>query len=89
VDNSFERGNELSGSIKCCDSTECLHNLWPLEWHSNPQSSFVILERVASLRSNKSDYWVFVNGQRQKKKALNSKFSYTTSKILRFLCYIS
>jgi hypothetical protein len=25
-------------SIKCWESTEWLHNLWPLEWYSAPQS---------------------------------------------------
>jgi hypothetical protein len=33
-----ERGNEPSGSIKCWESTEWLHSLWPLEWCSAPQS---------------------------------------------------
>jgi hypothetical protein len=28
----------LSGSIKCWESTEWLHNLWPLEWYSAPHS---------------------------------------------------
>jgi hypothetical protein len=27
----------LRGSIKCWESTEWLHNLWPLEWYSEPQ----------------------------------------------------
>jgi hypothetical protein len=27
-----------SGSIKCWESTEWLHNLWPLEWYSAPHS---------------------------------------------------
>jgi hypothetical protein len=30
---SCEHGNETSGSIKCWDTTEWLHNLWPLEWY--------------------------------------------------------
>jgi hypothetical protein len=34
----FELGNEPSGPIKCWESTELLQNLWPLEWHSAPQS---------------------------------------------------
>jgi hypothetical protein len=33
-----ELGNEPSGSIKCWDSTEWLHVLWPIEWYSAPQS---------------------------------------------------
>jgi hypothetical protein len=33
-----ELGNEPSGSIKCWESTEWLHNLWPLERYSAPQS---------------------------------------------------
>jgi hypothetical protein len=35
---SCEVGNELSGSIKCWEYTEWLHNLWPLELYSAPQS---------------------------------------------------
>jgi hypothetical protein len=31
-------GNELWGSIKCWESTEWLHNLWPLKWYSALQS---------------------------------------------------
>jgi hypothetical protein len=31
-------GNEPSGSIKCWESTEWLHNLWLLERYSAPQS---------------------------------------------------
>jgi hypothetical protein len=38
VESSCEVGNELSGSIKCWESTEWLHNLWALEWYSAPQS---------------------------------------------------
>jgi hypothetical protein len=26
------------GSIKCWETIEWLHNLWPLEWYSAPQS---------------------------------------------------
>jgi hypothetical protein len=32
------RRNEYSGSIKCWDTVKWLHNLWPLEWYSAPQS---------------------------------------------------
>jgi hypothetical protein len=28
---SCELGNEPSGSIKCWETTEWMHNLWPLE----------------------------------------------------------
>jgi hypothetical protein len=38
VDSSCELGNEPLGSIKCWETTEWLHNLWPLERHSAPQS---------------------------------------------------
>jgi hypothetical protein len=31
-------GNEPSGSIKCWETTEWPHNLWPLERYSAPQS---------------------------------------------------
>jgi hypothetical protein len=34
---SCELVYEPSGSIKCWESTEWLHNLWPLEWYSAPQ----------------------------------------------------
>jgi hypothetical protein len=33
-----ECGNEPSGSIKCWETTEWLHDLWPLEWYSSPHS---------------------------------------------------
>jgi hypothetical protein len=35
VESSCELGNEPSGSIKCWESTEWLHNLWPLERYSS------------------------------------------------------
>jgi hypothetical protein len=31
-ESSCECGNEPSGSIKCWETIEWLHNLWPLEW---------------------------------------------------------
>jgi hypothetical protein len=34
VESSCERGNEPLGSIKCWETTEWLHNLWPLKWYS-------------------------------------------------------
>jgi hypothetical protein len=37
VESSCELGNEPSGSIKCWESTEWLHKLWPLERYSAPQ----------------------------------------------------
>jgi hypothetical protein len=37
-DSSCERGNEPSGSIKCWETIEWLHNFWPLEWYSAPHS---------------------------------------------------
>jgi hypothetical protein len=36
LESSCELGNEPSGSIKCWETTEWLHNLWPLEWNSAP-----------------------------------------------------
>jgi hypothetical protein len=36
VESSCELGNELSGSIKCWETAEWLHNLWPLERYSAP-----------------------------------------------------
>jgi hypothetical protein len=33
-----ERCNEPSGSVKCWETTEWLHNLWPIEWYSASQS---------------------------------------------------
>jgi hypothetical protein len=41
VESSCELGNEPSGSIKFWESTEWLHNLWPLEWYSARQSYLV------------------------------------------------
>jgi hypothetical protein len=38
VESSCGLGNEPSGSIKCWETTEWLHNLWPLERYSAPQS---------------------------------------------------
>jgi hypothetical protein len=38
VESSCELGNEPSGSIKCWESTEWLHNLWPLEWFTAPRA---------------------------------------------------
>jgi hypothetical protein len=38
VESSCECGNEPSSSIKCWETTEWLHNLWPLEWYSAGQS---------------------------------------------------
>jgi hypothetical protein len=46
VESSCELGNEPSGSIKCWESTEWLHNLWPLEWYSAPQSQLVSVSIV-------------------------------------------
>jgi hypothetical protein len=44
VESCCELGNEPSGSIKYWETTEWLHNLWPLEWYSVPQSvSYVIV----------------------------------------------
>jgi hypothetical protein len=37
VESSCELGNEPSGSIKCWETIERLHNLWPLECYSAPQ----------------------------------------------------
>jgi hypothetical protein len=37
-ESSCELGNEPLGSIKCWETTEWLHNLWPLEWYSAPWS---------------------------------------------------
>jgi hypothetical protein len=41
VESSCELGNEPAGSIKYWETTERLHNLWPLEWYSAPQSWLV------------------------------------------------
>jgi hypothetical protein len=38
VECSCKLGNEPSGSIKFWETTEWLHNLWPLERYSAPQS---------------------------------------------------
>jgi hypothetical protein len=41
VESSCELGTEPSGSIKCWECTEWLHNLWALEWYSAPQRELV------------------------------------------------
>jgi hypothetical protein len=38
LESSCELGNEPSGSIKCWEAIEWLHNLWPLEWYSAPHN---------------------------------------------------
>jgi hypothetical protein len=48
-ESSCERGNEISGPIKCWETTEGLHNLWPLERYSVPQSHVVIVRSNFSL----------------------------------------
>jgi hypothetical protein len=48
VESSCELGNEPSVSIKCWESTEWLHNLWPLERYSAPQSQLVMTEIQSS-----------------------------------------
>jgi hypothetical protein len=40
-------------AIKCWQSTEWLHNLWPLEWYSAPQSqlvTFLIAPRIEAMK---------------------------------------
>jgi hypothetical protein len=44
VESSCELGNEPSGSIKCWETKEWLHNLWPLERYSPPQSQLCTSE---------------------------------------------
>jgi hypothetical protein len=43
VESSCKHGNEPSGSITCWETTEWLHNLWPLERYSAPQSWAVLV----------------------------------------------
>jgi hypothetical protein len=43
VESSCELGNEPSGSIKFWESSEWLHNLWPLEWYAAPQNNLYII----------------------------------------------
>jgi hypothetical protein len=50
VESSCKLGNEPSGSIKCWESTEWLHNLWPLGWYSVP--------RVSSLQTSGKTYFI-------------------------------
>jgi hypothetical protein len=52
VESSCELGNELSGSIKCWETTEWLHNLWPLERYSAPQSYLVSLLVMMKVRED-------------------------------------
>jgi hypothetical protein len=49
VESSCEIGNKPSGSIKCWESTEWLHNLWPLEWYSAPQSYLVMYKYICEI----------------------------------------
>jgi hypothetical protein len=51
VESSCERGNEPSGSIKCWETTEGLHNLWPPEWYLAPQSQSVIYVQLRRAES--------------------------------------
>jgi hypothetical protein len=44
VEGSCELGNEPSDSIKCWETTELLHKLWPLEWYSAPQLVMYVSE---------------------------------------------
>jgi hypothetical protein len=52
VESSCELGNEPSSSIKCWESAEWLHNLWPLEWYSAPQSKLVRYPVISGLSSS-------------------------------------
>jgi hypothetical protein len=51
-----ELGNEPSGSIKCWETTEWLHNLWPLEWYSSPQSQLVSTHSTSSQSASVVSY---------------------------------
>jgi hypothetical protein len=48
MESSCEGGNETSDLIKCWETTEWLHNLWPLKQYSAPQSQLVIRRRLNS-----------------------------------------
>jgi hypothetical protein len=47
------------GSIKCWKTTEWLHNLWPLEWYSAPQS-LLVSYLVTFLRENFKSFTIIV-----------------------------
>jgi hypothetical protein len=42
VESSCELGNEPSDYQKCWETTEWLHNLWPVEWYSAELVSIVV-----------------------------------------------
>jgi hypothetical protein len=60
VESSCELGNEPSGSIKCWEYTEWMHNLWTLEWYSQIPRILArqllrektALERISFIRGN-------------------------------------
>jgi hypothetical protein len=50
-------GNKHSGSIKCWETTEWLHNLWPLEWYSASQISLVSYHSNGVMMSPNTAFW--------------------------------
>jgi hypothetical protein len=70
-----EKGNEymilveLLGSIQWWETTERLHNWWPLEWCSAPQSQLLLCKKTPSKSysneqyKNKQNSWSLVRKQ--------------------------
>jgi hypothetical protein len=81
-----ERGIEPLGSIKCCETTEWLHNLWPLEWYSDPQliSCDVRTSQETHLHASTACYWdsftfLYVGDVRTSQEAQTSTACYRDS----------
>jgi hypothetical protein len=55
VESSCELGNEPPSSINFWETTEWLHNLWPLEWYSAPQRQ---IDRQNPLEHGKRNSYV-------------------------------
>jgi hypothetical protein len=55
VESSCECGNEPSGSLKCWEVLEWLHNWWPLDYYSAPYSYYLnhwVMHPVARVSTN-------------------------------------
>jgi hypothetical protein len=46
---SCECGNKPSCSITCWETTECLHNWWPLEYSSAPMTWLKFIGNILSI----------------------------------------
>jgi hypothetical protein len=57
VESSSELGNEPSGSIKCRETTEWLHNWWLLEWYSAPQLVSLFVSYTSHITVTEMQKW--------------------------------